>query len=63
MTGADRIRALIAETEGWLAQHRARRDRHGMSAHDKAGESIEAAACAIRLRALKDALRVVEGEP
>lgn len=56
------IRALIADTERHLNVHRARRDRPGMSKHDRAGESIEAAACAIRLRALRDALRAVEGE-
>lgn len=57
------IRSLIAETEGWLHDHRSRRDRHGMSKHDRAGESIEALACFIRLRALRDALRTIEGSP
>lgn len=38
------IREMIAETKRWLAEHKA------------AGRRIEAAACAIRLRALEDAL-------
>lgn len=39
-----RIRAMIAEAEGWREQHRA------------AKRYVEAAACDIRIRALYDAL-------
>jgi hypothetical protein len=42
------IDAMIEETEGWRAAHKAAR-RH-----------IEAAACAIRLKALRDALAAIE---
>ncbi len=49
MTPAAGIRALIAQTEAWRVTHIA------------AGHGIDAAACAIRIRALKDALAVVEG--
>lgn len=45
---ADRIRALIAETETWQRQHKANRD------------GISAAACNIRLVALRQALKAVE---
>lgn len=47
-TPADRIRALISETEAWQRQHKANRD------------GISAAACAIRLVALRQALDIVE---
>jgi hypothetical protein len=42
------IVAMIEETESWRAAHRAAR-RH-----------IEAAACAIRLKALRDVLAAIE---
>ena len=42
------IRALIAETDQWRVEHASHR------------RFIEAAACAIRLRALRDALAVGE---
>jgi hypothetical protein len=44
----ERIEALIAQTERWLSFHRSR---------GKQGQ-IEAAACAIRLRALRDCLTI-----
>ncbi|UGB26402.1 hypothetical protein LPC10_01940 [Methylorubrum sp. B1-46] len=48
----ERIRALITQAEHW-------RDQHA-----RAGNSIDAAACAIRIRALQDALKIVEaGRP
>lgn len=47
MTPAQSIALLIAETERWLADHK------------RAGRGIEAAACAIRIKALKDAAQVV----
>ena len=45
----DRIHALFRQTETWRA------------AHARAGRMIEAAACAIRIRALRDALAIAEG--
>ncbi len=44
-----RIRALLAQAEAWRAQHVA------------ANRGVEALACNIRIRALKDALALVEG--
>jgi hypothetical protein len=46
----DAIRKLRAETWDWLAFHKKRHHR------------IEALACAIRLKALNDALRALEEE-
>ena len=43
-----RIRDLIVETERWLVEHRSRNDY------------IQAAACAIRLKALRDCLKIAE---
>lgn len=42
------IKKLISETEGWRKLHKAR------------GAHIEAAACAIRIKALQDALSALE---
>lgn len=45
----NQILALISQTESWLKFHKA---RHSY---------IEAAACQIRLRALRDAVEALEG--
>ncbi|WP_187272436.1 hypothetical protein [Methylobacterium sp. WL9] len=45
-----RITALIERTKTWRDQHRT------------AGRGIEAAACAIRLKALTECLDIVSGE-
>lgn len=45
-----RIRALIARANAERQQHA------------RAGHSIDAAACAIRIRALQDALKIVEAD-
>jgi hypothetical protein len=57
-----RVRARIAEVQRWRAEARERRDRPGMSDHDRAGAGIEAAAAALRLRGLMDALRAMEAD-
>ena len=44
------IHALIAETIAWRDEHK------------RAGRGIEAAACAIRLKALRDALAAISQE-
>lgn len=46
----ERIRALIKQAEFWREMHA------------RAGHSIDAAACAIRIRALQDALKIVEAD-
>lgn len=46
----DQIKALIAEAERWQKEH------------STAGRRIEAAACAIRTKALREALEIVEEE-
>ena len=46
----DRLLSLIRQAQNW------RRD------HIRAGRGIEAAACAIRIRALEDALAVIGGD-
>lgn len=43
------ILALISQTESWLKFHKAR------------NHHVEAAACQIRLRALRDAVEALEG--
>lgn len=48
MTG--RIKSLIADARRWQKEHAA------------AGRRIEAAACAIRTKALREALEIVEEE-
>ncbi|WP_156383805.1 hypothetical protein [Methylobacterium sp. Leaf456] len=45
------IRKLIEQAEGWRIQHVA------------AGRGIDALACAIRIKALKDALALVKDQP
>lgn len=46
---AERIELLIVEAKGWS------------EAHARAGQQIEVAACAIRLKALRDCLKIVGG--
>ena len=55
-----KIQALIDATNLDLAFHRARRDRLGMSQHDREREGIEALACQIRLKALQQCLEIVK---
>ena len=50
------IERLIAETKEWRAFHAARRDA------GERGAGIEAAACAIRQRALEDALKALRAQ-
>lgn len=59
---AERIAALIEETQRDLAFHRERRDRQGMSVHDRHRESIETSACRIRLVALEQCAVIVNEE-
>lgn len=53
------IDALIAETESWLAFHRMRRDKLYLSQHDREREGIEALACQIRLKALRQCREII----
>lgn len=58
----DRINRLIEETERDRAHYASMRDKPGMGQHDRERYGIDAAACAIRLIALKQCRRIVNEE-
>lgn len=57
---APEICRLIVATEADIAFHVERRDRAGMSQHDREAAGIEALAGRIRLKALRECLAIVE---
>lgn len=52
VTDREKVERLIAEAERWRAHHKARGSKG----------DIEAAACSIRIRALKDVLEALFGD-
>lgn len=56
---ASEIQGLIDATNVDLAYHRERRDRVGMSQHDREAAGIECLAAKIRLKALSECLAIV----